>query len=179
MARRSRRSSATGVGRSRSTGARRSSSYESDAGGGPLLFAVADAMATRGWLVQPQLHGHGAPASLHLTISAGHLPVVDRFLADLRWAVAQAQAAGTDPGLAMLLGAAGSLDFASLGDEGFTQALALVGVRDGTLPERMAPIHTLLDTLPPAVREAALLAFLNDLYTAHGAEVGSGGAGSK
>ena len=143
--------------------------FTSDAGGGPLLFAVADLMATRGWLVQPQLHGHGAPASLHLTISAGHLPVVERFLADLRWAVAQAQAAGTDPALAMLLGAAGGLDFASLGDEGFTQALALVGVRDGTLPERMAPIHTLLDTLPPAVREAALLAFLNDLYTAHGA----------
>lgn len=149
-----------------------------DHGGGPLLFAIADAMTRRGWLVQPQLHGHGAPASLHLTISAGHLAVVDRFLADLRAAVEEVRAAGPDPLLGMLLGAAGGLDFASLGDAGFTQALALVGVQDGKLPERMAPIHTLLDTLPPAVREAALLAFLNDLYTAHGAGAGAG-SGSK
>ena len=135
--------------------------------GGLFLFAVADAMARRGWLVQPQLHGHGAPASLHLTISAGHLAVVDRFLGDLRAAVAEVEAAGADPTTAMLLQAAGGLDFASLGDEGFTQALALVGVQGGQLPERMAPIHALLDALPAAVREAALLAFLNDLYTAH------------
>jgi sphinganine-1-phosphate aldolase len=144
--------------------------FTSDEGGGPLLFAIADAMTARGWLVQPQLQGHGAPASLHLTISAGHLAVVDRFLVDLRAAVAEVRAAGPDPMLGMLLGAAGGLDFASLGDAGFTQALALVGVKDGQLPERMAPIHALLDTLPPAVREAALLAFLNDLYTAHGSK---------
>jgi sphinganine-1-phosphate aldolase len=119
----------------------------------------------------PAARASASPASLHLTISAGHLPVTARFLDDLRAAVVQVQEAGPDPMLAMLLGAAGGLDFASLGEAGFTQALALVGVQDGKLPERMAPIHALLDSLPAAVREAALLAFLNDLYTAHGTSV--------
>jgi sphinganine-1-phosphate aldolase len=46
----------------------------------------------RGWLVQPQLGGLGSPVNLHLTISAGHLAVADRFLADLRAAVEEARA---------------------------------------------------------------------------------------
>ena len=147
--------------------------FTADAGA-PAVFAIADAMKTRGWLVQAQLGGLGAPASLHLTISAGHLAVVDRFVADLRAAVAEVAAAGPDPSLALLLQAAGSMDFARLTDADFGQALALAGVRDGQLPERMAGINALLDALPAAAREAALTAFLNDLYTAHrGQPVGS------
>jgi sphinganine-1-phosphate aldolase len=140
--------------------------FTADAGA-PAVFAIADAMKARGWLVQAQLGGLGAPTSLHLTISAGHLAVVDRFLADLRAAVAEVSDAGPDPALAMLLQVTGSMDFARLTDEDFAQALALAGVRDGQLPERMAGINALLDALPGPAREAALTAFLNDLYTAH------------
>jgi len=67
----------------------------------------------------------------------------------------------------MLLQAAAGLDLATLGDEGFAQALALAGVKNGELPERMAGINGLLDALPAAAREAALIAFVNDLYVAH------------
>jgi sphinganine-1-phosphate aldolase len=135
--------------------------------GGPSVFAVADAMKVRGWLVQPQLGGLGSPVNLHLTISAGHLAVVDRFLADLRAAVEDARAAGPDPGLALLMQAASAIDFSRLTEEGFREALALAGVRGAALPDRLATINTLLDALPVPAREAALLAFLNDLYTAH------------
>ena len=139
----------------------------------PLVFTIADAMKARGWLVQPQLKGLGAPTSLHLTISAGHLAVVDRFLADLRAAVVEAREAAADPGLTMLLQAVAGLDFATLGDEGFTQALALAGVKNGELPGRMAGINGLLDALPAAAREAALIAFVNDLYVAHAGDQSS------
>ena len=134
---------------------------------GAQVFTIADAMKARGWLVQPQLQGLGAPASLHLTISAGHLAVVDRFLADLRAAVGEAREAAEDPGLTMLLQAAAGMDFTALDDRGFAQALALAGVQDGRLPDRMAGIHALLNALPIAAREAALSAFVNDLYVAH------------
>ncbi len=136
-------------------------------GGGAAVFAIADAMKTRGWLVQPQLQGPGSPTNLHLTISASHLAVVDRFLADLRAAVEEARTQPADPGLAMLLELAGTMDFTALTEESFAQALALVGVRDGQLPTRMAGINALLDALPPAAREAALITFVNDLYAAH------------
>jgi len=135
-------------------------------GGAAAAFAIVDAMKTRGWLVQPQLQGRGSPTNLHLTISAGHLAVADRFLADLRAAVEEARAQPDDPGLTMLLQSAASMDFTSMSAESFAQALALVGVRDGQLPPRMAGINALLDALPPAAREAALITFVNDLYAA-------------
>ncbi|MCY0991655.1 aspartate aminotransferase family protein [Nannocystis sp. ILAH1] len=129
------------------------------------LFALADAMKLRGWLIQPQFSGFGSPANLHLTISAAHLAVKDRFLADLRAAVAEVQTSPPDPGLAMLLQAAAALDFSNMSEETFMQALALAGVQGGRLPDKMAAINGLLDALPPQAREAAIIAFVNDLYT--------------
>ncbi|MDC0673456.1 pyridoxal phosphate-dependent decarboxylase family protein [Nannocystis radixulma] len=142
------------------------------------LFALSDAMKARGWLVQPQFHGFGSPANLHLTISAAHLAVKDRFLADLRASVAEVRSAPPDPGLAMLLQAAASLDFSNMSQEAFMQALALAGVQGGRLPDRMATINGLLDALPPAAREAAIVAFVNDLYS-HVAAESAGSTGSK
>lgn len=43
-------------------------------------FALADALATRGWYVDRQ----GPPASLHCTIHAGHADTIDEFISDLR-----------------------------------------------------------------------------------------------
>jgi len=142
-------------------------------GGAPAAFYIADAMKARGWLVQPQLQGRGSPTNLHLTISAGHLAVAERFLADLRAAVEEARVQPPDEGLAMLLQAAAGLDFTALSAEGFAQAMALVGVRDGQLPARMAGINALLDALPAAAREAALIHFVNDLYAAQRSGSGS------
>lgn len=52
------------------------------------VYAVADGLARRGWHVDRQQ----LPASVHLTVNANNLPVVDRYLADLRAAVAEALA---------------------------------------------------------------------------------------
>lgn len=132
---------------------------------GPPIFPLVDAMKTRGWLVQPQFGGLGSPANLHLTISAGHLAVMDRFLADLRAATVEVRDLPPDPTLAMMLPVLTAMDFSSLSEEAFMQALAMAGVQGGALPERMATINTLLDALPAAAREAAIIAFVNDLFT--------------
>lgn len=137
------------------------------------VFTIADEMLSRGWYVQPQMAYAGAPASLHLTLSAATAESVDEFLAALAEATQAARAAGpvsVDSGLAA---AAVALDPETLSDNDFDGLLALAGLADGDgaldLPERMAPVNALLDVAPPRLREALLLAFLDRLSrpTAH------------
>ena len=49
------------------------------------VFAVADALWTKGWYLDRQ----GPPASLHCTVNAIHEGKIDKFVADLRAAVAE------------------------------------------------------------------------------------------
>ena len=49
------------------------------------IHSVADALRRRGWYVDRQ----GPPASLHMTVSAGHDTVIDSFAVDLRIVVAE------------------------------------------------------------------------------------------
>ena len=51
------------------------------------IFAVADALASRGWYVDRQ----GPPPSIHLTVNAVHAPLVGQFLSDLESAVSEAR----------------------------------------------------------------------------------------
>lgn len=53
-------------------------------------FAVGDALATRGWVVDQQK----PPPSLHCTVNAVHGPVIAEFLGDLEQALAEVRAAG-------------------------------------------------------------------------------------
>jgi glutamate/tyrosine decarboxylase-like PLP-dependent enzyme len=52
------------------------------------LYAVADQLQERGWAVDRQQR----PPSIHCTVNAANLPVVDKYLADLRDAVAHVKA---------------------------------------------------------------------------------------
>ncbi|MFM7224578.1 MAG: pyridoxal phosphate-dependent decarboxylase family protein, partial [Actinomycetota bacterium] len=54
-------------------------------GDGLDVFAVGEALATRGWHLDRQT----PPDALHLTVSAGNAPVLEQFLADLGAAVAE------------------------------------------------------------------------------------------
>ncbi|MFO0726220.1 MAG: aminotransferase class V-fold PLP-dependent enzyme [Myxococcota bacterium] len=47
------------------------------------VYAVADRLEARGWTVDRQQR----PASVHLTVTANHAPVIDRYVADLRAAI--------------------------------------------------------------------------------------------
>ncbi|NPC98884.1 aminotransferase class V-fold PLP-dependent enzyme [Nocardioides sp. zg-DK7169] len=132
-------------------------------------FTVCDEMAARGWYVQPQMSFAGAPATIHLSVSAATLAGVEDLLVALRDSVAAAVAAGpvrVDPGVAAYVEA---LDPAGLDEADFDGLLAASGLAgqgaDGTvaLPERMAEVNALLDLASPAMREALLVAFLDRL----------------
>ncbi|MEU0312007.1 aminotransferase class V-fold PLP-dependent enzyme [Nocardioides sp. NPDC006273] len=140
-------------------------------------FTVCDEMATRGWYVQPQMSYAGAPATIHLSVSAATLPHVPEFLDALGEAVAAAVAAGpvtVDPGVAEFIA---SLDPLTLSDDHFDGLLVAAGLigadtagdpstRSGhrlALPQQMAEVNAMLDLATPAMREALLVAFLDRL----------------
>jgi sphinganine-1-phosphate aldolase len=130
-------------------------------------FVVCDEMAARGWYVQAQLGYRGLPASVHLTLTASSAAVVDDLLKDLEDCVAQARGVHPgDPGLLSALSGMAGLDADALGDDVLATLLPLAGIEPGEgLPERMAAINTLLEAMPPRLRERLLTEFLALLFT--------------
>jgi sphinganine-1-phosphate aldolase len=118
--------------------------------GDPDLFVLADELAARGWHTQPQFAFGDLPASIHLTVAAAVAPQVAAFATDLAVAVDAARAAGpvvlppADPTAPL------------------PELLAALGLSGG-LPERMATVNTLLNAVPPALRERLLIDFLSHL----------------
>ncbi|HET9989270.1 MAG TPA: aspartate aminotransferase family protein, partial [Kofleriaceae bacterium] len=52
------------------------------------IYALADRLEARGWSVDRQHR----PSSIHLTVTANHAPIVDRYLADVRACLAEVRA---------------------------------------------------------------------------------------
>ncbi len=126
------------------------------------IFRIADAMKDRGWYVQPQLGFHGSPPNIHLSVNPDCLRWTDELLADLAECTAAAVApdvAGPDLG-AMLAG----VDPKQIDDATFAGILAMAGIQGSALPEHMADINELLNSLPPAFTQEMLREFLNQLY---------------
>lgn len=130
-------------------------------------FTVADEMAARGWLVQPQMSFADLPATLHLTLCAATAAHSRELVEALAASVAAARAAGPvqiDPDLAA---AAQQIDPDDLDEATLDGLLVIAGLggEGGALrvPRRMAEVNALLDLAPPALREALLLAVLDRL----------------
>lgn len=129
------------------------------------LFTVADEMRARGWLVQPQFAFGDSPVNLHLTVTAANRGSEPEFLADLGASVSAARAAGPVPVSPELAESIAALDPDTLTAEQFAGLLEAAGLAgEGQLPERMAPVNSLLAVAPPALRERLLLEFLGLLY---------------
>ncbi|MFI6518664.1 pyridoxal phosphate-dependent decarboxylase family protein [Spirillospora sp. NPDC050679] len=132
------------------------------------VFVLADEARARGWFFQPQLSFQGIPANLHFTLTGVSEQAVDALLVALAESAEAARTAGPPDVPAELAAALADLDLDSLDDAGFAGLLSAVGVdlRGGGEPE-MAMVNAVLDTLPPATREALLIRFLSALYSGH------------
>ncbi|MEV6691721.1 aminotransferase class V-fold PLP-dependent enzyme [Micromonospora sp. NPDC051196] len=129
---------------------------------GPDLFVLVDELAARGWHTQPQLTYAGLPRSVHLTVTAAVAPRAAEFTVDLAEAVAVAGVAGPVALPPELLALAGALSPEALTGELVAGLAAGLGLGSGGgLPERMAPVNTLLDVAPPALRERLLVEFVS------------------
>lgn len=136
--------------------------------GGPSPFEVADLMTELGWHVQPQLSMGDYPANIHLTIAPQNVGRMEDFIDDLADAYDRAEEAhskkkgpGFNPAAAML----NNLDISSIDANAISELLKMVGVNGSEMPEKMGPIHTLLDSMPTDARNHVLTAYFNALYT--------------
>ncbi|MEY3732658.1 MAG: hypothetical protein RL347_17 [Actinomycetota bacterium] len=115
-------------------------------------FRLADAMRRRGWTLQPQPSMGDLPRTVHLTMQPVSLESIDSFIADLR--------ASTDE--------IRDLPWLNVSNELEAAFAALPDLTSGGgLPDEMAPVHALIDALPPEVRDPALSAIFSALFTAH------------
>ncbi|MBY5162344.1 pyridoxal phosphate-dependent decarboxylase family protein [Salsipaludibacter albus] len=125
------------------------------------VFGLAAAMRARGWHLGPTPAYGSSPAHLHLTLTAGHLPLVDQLCADLDAAVHE-----TGPTAPLL---PDGFDPGALGPDGLDPAAAeallgdLLGQVD--LVADRARIDATLDALPPELRAVAIRSTLEDLFT--------------
>jgi glutamate/tyrosine decarboxylase-like PLP-dependent enzyme len=96
------------------------------------VYAIADRLEARGWTVDRQHR----PASIHLTVTANHAPIIDEYLADLAAAVEDVR---RDPGLARagtapMYGMAGRLPLRSLVASRVRKVFADLYTRRGGTP---------------------------------------------
>jgi glutamate/tyrosine decarboxylase-like PLP-dependent enzyme len=122
-----------------------------DGDGGIDPFRLADAMRRRGWTLQPQPSLGDLPRTVHLTMQPVSLDSINRFVADLR--------ASTDE--------IRDLPWIDVSDDLEAAFAGLPDLTSGAgLPEEMAPVHALIDALPPEARDPALSAIFSALFTA-------------
>lgn len=133
------------------------------AGDGINIFELDDAMARRGWALQPQFSAGGGPANLHLSVNRSNVGHEEQLLADLRASVAELRAG---PGLGDVdaLRAEVEAAMAAPGPETFARIAALAGMTPGQMPSGFARINTVLDLLPDAVVDMLLIEYLNSIY---------------
>lgn len=134
------------------------------------VFHIIDEMKELGWYIQPQLGYGDSRANIHLSVNPNNLPHIDEFLADLARCTESArslQSSEAITNLKQMLAAMG--DAPALPTGQVQKLMAAAGIQDGKLPERMADINELLDALPPAVQEALVSEFINQLFRQPGA----------
>lgn len=124
------------------------------------VFEMDDEMRARGWRLLPQFACGGGPANLHVSVSQGNVPHVDAFVKDLGEVVAELRGRGPSVDRAAFAAVA-----AGVAGKPFSEVLMavapLIGITGTEVPEKMAPLNTMLDLLPAATRDELLTMFVN------------------
>jgi glutamate/tyrosine decarboxylase-like PLP-dependent enzyme len=129
------------------------------------VFHLVDEMNARGWYIQPALSFENSPAHVHLSINASNVGREAALLADLKECVAKIGTMPTGDLVQLVQSGLDGIDLAALSEKELTDMLALAGIGDEGLPQRMAEINGVLDALPPNVREQLLVTFVNNLFS--------------
>lgn len=131
------------------------------------VFALADAMKARGWLVQPQLAFGPSKENLHLSIQPSNVRMTAQFLTDLRSATneAKGQASAYEETRAFAASFAERLT----GPDAMAMLPTLMqslGVgAGGGMPDKMAEVNAILNAMPRDVQEELLTRFVSMLFT--------------
>ncbi|MBC2711169.1 MAG: aspartate aminotransferase family protein [Desulfosarcina sp.] len=129
------------------------------------VFHIIDEMNRRGWYIQPSLSFDNSPAHIHLSINASNVGWEDELLKNLAECVEIARTLPDGELIGLIKGSLEGVDLSAISDKDIMGMMSAAGVTDGALPSRMADINGLLDALPAHVREKALTAFVNDIFS--------------
>lgn len=121
------------------------------------LFELADRLAEHGWHLQVTYAVGPSPAHIHLTIDPGNAARVADLARDLERCLVDLPDAAPPMRQALDAIAGEGVDTGTL--------MRSLGIADGALPARAAPIHRLIDAAPPALREALLIQFFGELFS--------------
>jgi len=129
------------------------------------VFHLVDEMNARGWYIQPALSFDNSPAHIHLSINASNVGREAAFLSDLQECVSEIATMPTGDLVNLVQEGLKDADLTGLSEKDMADMLALAGIRDEGLPDRMAEINGVLDALPAGVREQLLITFVNNLFS--------------
>lgn len=124
------------------------------------IFEVDDEMGLLGWKMIPQFACGGSPANLHISLSHANVPNVEKYVDDLKNVVEK------------LLREGSSVDTEELNtlvdevadrpvEEIMGAVIPHIGLTGMELPERMAPLNTVLSRLPAEKRDQLLTLYFN------------------
>lgn len=131
------------------------------------VFHIIDEMKVRGWYIQPQLSFRNSQANIHISINASNVRWVDEFLVDLAECVEASKDLPPSPVVAMATKAFGSVAPDKMTPDVLGTMLQMAGAQGTKLPERMAEINEVLDSLSVPMREAIVTGFINELFKHH------------
>jgi len=124
------------------------------------VFELDDAMRARGWSLTPQFACGGSPENLHVALHYGIVDRMEGFADDLRAALAGLRESSDRVDLDVLrAGVAEHKDKPLM--EMLGALMPLAGLTGAGLPDRYAPLNSLLNLLPADKRDAALTLYLN------------------
>jgi len=126
------------------------------------IYQLADEMRKRGWYLQGQFSTPLSPRNLHISVNYGNLAQADALLNDLRQCVEIVKKA--QPLDVEFIRNEVARVLQDRRPEAFASLAGLAGLRGSDLPEEMALINEVLDTLPDEIANMLLINYFNELY---------------
>jgi glutamate/tyrosine decarboxylase-like PLP-dependent enzyme len=127
-------------------------------------FHIIDEMKSRGWYVQPQFGYHGSAPNVHLSIGQNMHARATDFVEALGASVEASLPKGFSQTAARVKAELARMDPAAFKPSMLSELMRAAGVEDGQLPRKSAELNQILNVLPPAVTEYALIEFMNERY---------------
>lgn len=124
------------------------------------VFEVDDEMSLLGWKMIPQFACGGSPANLHVSLSHANVPYVDKYVADLKNVVEKLLQEGSRVNTGELNALVDEIADQPI-EEIMGAVIPHIGLSGMDLPERMAPLNTVLSRLSADKRDQLLTFFFN------------------
>ncbi len=124
------------------------------------VFEVDDEMALLGWKMIPQFACGGSPANLHVSLSHANVPYVEKYVNDLRSIVERLINEGSSVNSTELKALVDEVVDKPI-EEILMAVIPHIGLTGMELPEKMAPLNTVLSCLPAEKRDQLLTFYFN------------------